>query len=98
MNHGSLFRVVYIKEDKRPICPLASIEQNKRNEFEDYEINEFTKELVNFKFQCYKYFHIAREGRQGNIEYSILLEHDSDTRQYNEKGKGEIIITILIIL
>lgn len=73
MNHGSLFRVLYIKEDKRPM-------------------------LVNFKFQCYKYFQIAGEGRQGKIEYSILLEYDSDTQQDNEKEKGEIIITILIIL
>lgn len=78
----------YQKKNEQ-VVPFDLVEQNKRNQFEDYEIDEFTEEVANLIFPSYEDFHIESEEREEETEYSVLVESDCDNQQDDEKGKGE---------
>jgi len=71
------------------VVPLDLVEKNKRNQFDDYEIDQFTEEVANLIFPSYEDFHIESEEREGETGYSVLVGNDCDNQQDDEKGKGE---------
>lgn len=77
------------------IVPLDLVEQKRSNQFEDYEIDQFTEEVANLIFPSYEDFHIESEEREGETEYSVLVENDFDNQQDDEKGKGEKDCSVL---
>jgi len=82
INNGSLFCSFIYQRKNKEIVPLASIEQNKRNTFEDYEIDNLTTEPTNFTL------HKESEGREGETKQSVLV--DCDIQNDDAKGKGFI--------
>ncbi|XP_027192268.1 uncharacterized protein [Cicer arietinum] len=92
MVHSMGLILTYIFRSQRKnekFVSLDSSEQNKSNQFEDYEINEFTEELANLIFPSYGNFYRAKEEREVKTEDSVLVKIDSNIQQDDEKRKGE---------
>ncbi|CAI8606813.1 unnamed protein product [Vicia faba] len=71
--------------------PLGLVEQSKRSDFQDYEIDKFTEEMANLIFPSNEDFYIASEGIEGKTEYFVFEMVDSN----DEKVKGEINCCVL---
>ncbi|CAI8606812.1 unnamed protein product [Vicia faba] len=77
---GSMLSYIFRKKE---VVALTSME--------DYDIDEFTKELVDFLFPSYEEFLISyKEKEQEETKYCVLVENNCDLRHEDEKGIEEI--------
>lgn len=72
--------------------PLGLVEQSKRSDFEDYEIDKFIEDIGNLIFQSNEDFYIASEGIERETECSVFEKSDS----IDEKGKEEMNCYVLM--
>ncbi|XP_058746005.1 uncharacterized protein LOC131618866 [Vicia villosa] len=89
---GSILTYIFrFHRKNEQLAPLALVEERKRNDFEDYEIDKFIEEIGNMIFQSNEDFYIASEGIEGETEYSVFEKSDS----IDEKGKEEMNFYVL---
>ena len=93
---GFIFTYIFRNQRKNDqIVPLDLIEQNKRHPFEDYEIDKFTEEAVNFIFPSYEDFYKVNEDIEETEDSVLERKIDFDIQHDDEKGKGETDFYVL---